>query len=305
MLELSKKTEKAAFEAAAVRAHYENIVMLRTIFPPIPPIPPSLALPLSEIDFLKWFELLKQLQFPPAIVTEALELLRAQVSEYRIILLALIYLIVTPCEFGEIHKNLLESAAVGGGYLKVETEQCMRKTSEDVEEPFFIRAVAMAVRASLVEEGACTTAEACYKRRAFAFLVRGLFEGESISKDVLLPLFLEKDGLFGGFSCVSDVFDSIMKGLFRTMSCEAGPSVPSILQNERDNEDIIADVQSGEIDTFDRYFSRVGGRFCDGCGRKALTGALPVLLMCSSCRLTHYCSRECQANAWKRGHRSC
>ena len=302
MLELSKKTEKAAFEVAAVKELYDTMIELRTI---LPPVPQSLASPLSDSSFTRWFGVLEQLQFPRVLVTEALELLRGQVSEYRIILLALIYLIVTPCEVGEIHKNLLKSAAVGGGYLEVEIEQCMRKTSEDAEEPFFIRAMAMVVRASLVEERACTTAEACYKRRAFAFLVHGLLEGESISKDVLLPLFQEKDGLFGGFGCVRDVFDSIMKGLLRTMSCESGPSVPSILQNKRDNEEVIADVQSGEIDTFARYFSRVGGRSCDGCGRKTLTDALPVLLMCSACRLMHYCSRECQANAWKRGHRSC
>ena len=58
MLELSKKVEKAAFEVAPVKELYEMTVKLRTI---LPPVPPSLALPLSETDFIKWFDTIPRL----------------------------------------------------------------------------------------------------------------------------------------------------------------------------------------------------------------------------------------------------
>ena len=93
MLNASKEMEKNAFEVAPVKELYEKTIELQII---LPPVPPSLASPLSESTFILWFGVLEQLRFPRTLVTNALELLQGQVSEYRVILLALIYLLVSP-----------------------------------------------------------------------------------------------------------------------------------------------------------------------------------------------------------------
>ena len=303
MLESSKKVEKAAFEVAAVKELYEMTVKLRTI---LPPVPPSLALPLSEADFIQWFDLLKQSQYPTHYVVESVGTLKAQGPQYRIILLVLIYIIVASRKNSKL-ELVLDSSIIDEYCEDRRLAQCMNNLSKNEEEPFFLRSLAMVIRASLVasQEEAFTTAEACYRRRAIAFCEYDLSLDESILEEV--DLLLEGNSVIDKLEWPGDVFSTILLESTRILRRGAGPSVPFILQNktERDVEEIIANIQTGEVDTYDRYFNRVGGRFCDYCGRKALAEDLPVLLMCSACRLAHYCSRECQSKAWEGGHRNC
>jgi hypothetical protein len=42
---------------------------------------------------------------------------------------------------------------------------------------------------------------------------------------------------------------------------------------------------------------KVGGDKCDCCGKQNIK-----LFSCARCKMTYYCSRECQKNNWKNGH---
>ena len=302
MLELSKKNEQTAFEVAD-KAHYENMVMLRTA---LPPVPPSLALPLPETDFIRWFELLKQSKYPAHYVVESVETLMAQGPEYRIALLLLIYIIIASRKNSEL-ENVLGSSIVDEYCEDSHLAQCMNNLSKNEKEPFFLRSLAMVIRATLVatQGEVFTTAEACYRRRAVAFCEYGLSSSEIALEEVDLFLLEGKDRVINELGWPSELFSTILKESTRILRWGVGPSIPSILGNKEDNQQIISRIQTGEFDVFGRYSNRVGGGSCDRCGKRAHTEELPVLPMCSACRLAHYCSRECQAKAWESGHRHC
>ena len=304
MLELSKKVEKAAFKVAPVKELYEMTVKLRTI---LPPVPPSLALPLSETDFIKWFGLLKQSRYPVYYVVESVETLRAQGPGYRIILLVIIYIIIASRKNSKLELGL-DSSIIDGYCEDRRLAQCMNNLSKNEEEPFFLRSLAMVIRASLVasQEEAFTTAEACYRRRAIAFCKYALSLNESVVEEV--DLLLEGNGVLDKLEWPGDVFSTILFESTRILRRGAGPSIPALIQNGKDNKQIIAELQTGKIDAFSTYFALQGGLFCDSCGKLAYDDDADfprALLMCSACRLAHYCSRECQSKAWEGGHRNC
>lgn len=305
----STKIEETIFNGASTKPMYDKAIELRTILPQVHSSPIA---PLSKRSFRRWFDLLKQFNYYPVqYVVESLETLKAQGPEYRIILLEMIYIIVASRKNSKLELRLDPSIVdeyCEDGHLA----QCMNNISKKEEEPFFIRSLAMVIRATLIasQEEAFTTAEACYRRRAVAFCLDALSSNESVLEEVDLLLLEGEGGILDELGWPSDVFSAILLDSTRILRRGAGPSMPAIIQSGKDNPQIIAELQTGEIDAFSTYFSLPGGLFCDRCGKLALAydddADFPyVLLMCSACRLAHYCSRECQAKAWEGGHRNC
>lgn len=70
---------------------------------------------------------------------------------------------------------------------------------------------------------------------------------------------------------------------------------PACQKKETDNvHNVMFDLtglRPGQANTNER------GLACDECGRKT------KLLLCSKCRRTYYCSRECQTSAWNKVHK--
>ena len=46
------------------------------------------------------------------------------------------------------------------------------------------------------------------------------------------------------------------------------------------------------------------GTACDHCGKTAEDAGVAKLLTCGGCKLVSYCTKACQTQAWKSGHKS-
>ena len=50
-----------------------------------------------------------------------------------------------------------------------------------------------------------------------------------------------------------------------------------------------------------KEWERVGQSYCDNCGKDVQPGE--KFKQCSKCKAGWYCSKECQVEAWKAGHK--
>ena len=184
------------------------------------------------------------IQYPVYYVVESVETLRAQGPGYRIILLVLIYIIIASRKNSKLELGL-DSSIIDEYCEDRRLAQCMSNLSKNEEEPFFLRSLAMVIRASLVaSQGALTTAEACYRRRAIAFCEYGLSLNESVLEEVDLLLVEGKDGVLDELEWPGDVFSTILLESTRILRRGAVPSIPAIIQNGKDIKQIIAELQT-------------------------------------------------------------
>ena len=177
----------------------------------------------------------------------------------------------------------------------------LRQVSSNDDEPMTLRTMAMVARATIMFRNCNELNEASYRRRAnshFAQIVDSEYPFTSGAEAVM------SDFLSAAMGIASPdylhLFSSAITGIIsmsndRLTFLEGPPRLPQVVGD-------IANMSSEQRNYIANYVSAVGGAFCDYCCKSREDASVANFFKCGDCRLAHYCSKDCQKEAWDAGH---
>ena len=210
-------------------------------------------------------------------------------------------IVIITCHFDSPH---LASSEALIPLFDTDAADLLRQVSSNDNEPMTLRTMAMVARATIMFRNCNELNEVSYRRRAnsyFAQIVDSEYPLVSGAEGVMSDLLSAAMGI-----ATPDYlyfFSSAVTGIIRMSNdrltaLEGPPRLPKQLVGNAD----AGNKSAEQIEYVAKYAFSVGGAFCDHC-RKSRQDALVVnLFKCDDCRLAHYCSKNCQKEAWDAGH---
>lgn len=177
----------------------------------------------------------------------------------------------------------------------------LRRVSSNADEPMPLRTMAMVARATIMFRNCNELNEAAYRRRAksyFAQIVGSEYPLVSGVEGVIGDLISEAMGI--ATPDYLSFFSSAVNGIIamsndRLTALEGPQRLPR-------NIDGVGNKSAEQIEYVAKYAFSVGGAFCDHCRKSRQDASVVNLFKCDDCRLAHYCSKNCQKEAWDAGH---
>ena len=217
---------------------------------------------------------------------------------------ALCKIVMMACHF-DIHVHLEITEALVPLFDR-DAADLLRQVSSNDDELMSLRTMAMVARATIMFRNCNELNEASYRRRANLYFAQ--------IADSEYPLVSGAEGVFGdllaaatGIALPSYVsfFSLTVSGIIivsnnRLRALEGPARLPQFVNDL--NYMSSAKMSSEQVAYMAKFAFSVGGAFCDHCRKSREDASVVNFFKCGSCRLAHYCSKDCQKRAWDAGH---